>query len=82
MTLSQNPHFYAQLPTLPEEYGGKFRSDPIETFERHTKISVLTDNSGSVGRIFLETAQNSRVFGGVWVPNEAIIFKGSCASIV
>jgi hypothetical protein len=76
LTLKQNPHFYEALPLFPEKYGGKFRTDPIETFQ-FEKISVLTDNSGRTGRVFLETAEGTRAFGNVWVPKDAIIFKGS-----
>ena len=76
LTLKDNPHFYEKLPTSAEKYEGQFRTDPIETFH-HEKISVLTDNPGLTGRVFLETAQQRLIFGSVWVPKEAIIFKGS-----
>ena len=52
---------------------GDFKTDPIDSFQ-DAKICVLTDQPG---RIFLETDQNSRAFGNVWVPNDAMIFKGS-----
>jgi hypothetical protein len=77
LTLKQNPHFYEVLPTSPEEYEGRFRRDPIKTFD-HEKISVLTDSSGLTGRVFLETPKETRAFGNVWVPKDVIIFKGSC----
>ena len=77
MTLKQNPHFYEVLPTSPDEYDGRFRRDPIETFDLK-KISVLTDDSGLTGWVFLETPKETRIFGNVWVPKRAIIFKGSC----
>jgi hypothetical protein len=76
LTLKDNPHFYEKLPTSEEKYEGQFRIDPIETFH-HDKISVLTDNPGLTGRVFLETAKEKRAFGNVWVPKNAIIFKGS-----
>ena len=76
MTLKQNPHFYQRLPTLTGSYGGKFRMDPIETF-RYEKVSVLIDNPGQAGRVFLETARRRRVFGNVWAENNRIFFKGS-----
>jgi hypothetical protein len=79
LTLKQNPHFYEVLPSLPERYGGRFRTDPIESFQ-FEKISVLTDNPGETGRVFLETAEETRAFGNVWVPKDAIIFKGSFLS--
>lgn len=75
LTLKDNPHFYERLPTSAEKYEGQFQTDPIETF-RHDKISVLTDNPRLTGRVFLETAEEKRAFGNVWVPKEAIIFKG------
>jgi hypothetical protein len=75
LTLKENPHFYkfTHLPTSPEAYVGDFKTDPIDNFQ-HAKICVLTDKPG---RLYLETDQNSRAFGNVWVPNDAIIFKGS-----
>jgi hypothetical protein len=77
LTLKDNPHFYEKLPTSAEEYDGRFLTYPIETFH-HPSISVLTDNPG---RVFLETAEGTRAFGNVWVPKEAIIFKGSYLSV-
>ena len=76
LTLKQNPHFYEALPKSPEHYGDKFLTEPIETF-LHKKISVLTDNLGQAGRVFLNIAKKTRAFGNVWVPKNAIIFKGS-----
>ena len=80
LILEQNPHFYKALPISPEAYGGKFRKEPIRRFEtiRHETISVLVDNPGLAGRVFLETAREVRAFGNVWVPKDAIIFKGWC----
>ena len=75
LTLKDNPHFYEKLPTSAEKYEGRFRTDPTETFH-HDKISVLTDDPRLAGRVFLETAKEKRAFGNVWVPKEAIIFKG------
>src|SRR5229473_1018042 len=76
LTLRDNPHFYGELPKSPEEYEGRFRSDPIETLQ-HEEISVLTDNPNLTGRVFLETAKRRRTFGNAWVPNDTIIiFKG------
>jgi len=76
LTLKQNPHFYKGLPTIPDEYGDRFRFDPIETFQGD-KICVLTDNPGQTGRVFLDISDKMRAFGNVWVPKNAIIFKGS-----
>jgi len=75
LTLKQSPHFYkdSDLPLSLEAYVGKFRIDPTEDYQ-HPKICVLTDRPG---RVFLETDKNTRAFGNVWVPNKAIILKGS-----
>jgi hypothetical protein len=79
LALRQNPHFYEKLPTEPETYEAGFRMDPIETFQHGSlKISVLVDNPDQAGWVFLETARETRAFGDVWIPNNAIIFKGSC----
>jgi hypothetical protein len=83
LAVKQNPHFYIGLPTLPETYGGKFRMNPIETFQhlQHfqlKRINVLIDNPDRAGRVFLETAGKVRVFDNVWVLNDTIIFKGLC----
>ena len=75
MTLKDNPHFYEWLPEIAEIYEGQFRVEPIETFQQE-KISVLTDNPGLTGRVYLETTEKKRAFGNVWVPKKAIIFKG------
>jgi hypothetical protein len=82
LTLKDNPHFYEKLPTSAEKYEGRFRIDPIKTFQVHdNKISVLTDDPRLTGRLFLETAEGNRAFGNVWVPKDAIIFKGLYLSV-
>ena len=80
LSLKGNPHFYEKLPTSAEKYVGQFQADPADTILQET-ISVLTDNPGLTGRVFLEIAKVKRVFVNVWVPKEAIIFKGSCLSV-
>ena len=80
LTLEDNPHFYEKLPTLAGEYVGQFRTDPVETFKQED-ISVLTDNQCQTSRVYLETANGERIFGNVWVPEKAIIFKGSYFSV-
>ena len=75
LTLKRNPRFYKRLPTLPHLYGGKFRADPIDTFQ-HEEISVLTDNPDGVGRVYVDIGRKRRAFGNVWIPNSAIIFRG------
>jgi hypothetical protein len=75
LTLKQNPHFYNVLPRSPEKYGDKFLMEPIETYLQK-EISVLTDNLGQAGRVFLKTDKKTRAFGNVWIPKDTIIFKG------
>jgi hypothetical protein len=78
LTLEQNPQFYESLLyTRPEEYTDEIQMDPIESFQ-NWQISVLIDNPGHAGRVFLETAGNVRTFGNVWYADNIIIFKGSC----
>lgn len=77
LTLKQNPHFYKVLPRLPKHYGDKFLMEPTESYLEMTKISVLSDNLGQAGRIFLKTAKKTRAFGNAWNVGNAIIFKGS-----
>jgi hypothetical protein len=73
LTLRQHPHFYSKLP---EKYGVEFRTLPTETFD-HGPISVLTDNSGHAGRVYIEIPKRKRYFSNVWDARDTIIFKGS-----
>ena len=75
ITLKQNPHFYKSLPSIKEGYGYDFRMDPMDNFVDAPKVYVLTDRPG---RVYIESGQDTRVFGNVWQPKDAIIFKGSC----
>lgn len=75
ITLKQNPHFYRHLPGNKEAYGNDFRRDPLENFVDAPEVHVLTDKPG---RVYLESGQDTRAFGNVWRPKDAIIFKGSC----
>jgi len=80
LTLKQNPYFYTQLPTSSERYGARYSSNPIlEGFFQHASemISVLTDGPD---RVYMKIAER-RAFGGVWIANNAIIFKGSSLSV-
>ncbi|KAH9987202.1 hypothetical protein BJV77DRAFT_1026808 [Russula vinacea] len=61
-----NFHFYATLPTSPEDSG---------TFPGHKRVSVLTDNPDHAGQVFVDTAERKRVFVNVYVLNDTIIFK-------
>jgi hypothetical protein len=79
--LKPNFHFYATLPTTPEECRGNFRVDPIKIFSGHKRISVLADNPANSGQVFVDTAWQKRAFVKIYVLNDTnhtIIFKGSC----
>jgi hypothetical protein len=75
ITLSNNPHFYLGLPTLIDEYGGKFEAFPVEMLplEPNATIYVLIDQPR---RVFLETEQVSWVFGNVFRVKDVMIFRG------
>ena len=73
LTLRDNPHFYAELPTSLEEYGGRVKIDPTEDFRHADKFYILTDRPELV-HIVMDDATWS--FGNFWCLNYAIIFKG------
>jgi hypothetical protein len=73
LTLRENPHFYAKLPTSPEAYGGSVKIDPTENFRHANKFYVLTDKPELV---YIMTGQVLQTFGNFWCPQNAIIFKG------
>jgi hypothetical protein len=73
LTLTENPHFYAELPTSPEEYGDSLKIDPTEDFRHSHKFYVLTDNPELV---HIMTNRVSQSFGNFWCPKNTIIFKG------
>ena len=77
LTLRENPHFYAELPTSPEAYGDSFKINPTEEFQ-HTdtgKFYVLTNKPELV---YIMADQVLKSFGNFWFPKDAsaIIFKG------
>jgi hypothetical protein len=73
LTLSENPHFYADLPTSPEAYGDGVEIDPTEDFQHADTFYVLTDRPSLV---CITTDQDTRYFGNFWCPQNAVIFKG------
>ena len=73
LTLRDNPHFYAELPTSPEAYGNRCKIDPTEDFQHAHKFYVLTDN---LELVHIMTDCVSKSFGNSWCPKNAIIFKG------
>ena len=73
LTLRNNPHFYVELPTSPEEYGDCVKIDPTEDFRHANKFYVVTDKPEP---IYIKTDQVSQVYGNIWYPKNAFIFKG------
>jgi hypothetical protein len=73
LTLRNNPHFYAELPTSPEAYGDSVTIDPTEDFRHTDECYVLTDKTEFV---YIMTDQVLQIFGNFWCLNNAIIFKG------
>ncbi|KAH9955996.1 hypothetical protein BC827DRAFT_1271203 [Russula dissimulans] len=78
LTLSQNPHFYKDLPRNKDGYRDDFQREPTEDFSGSAGIFVLTDRPG---RVYLESDQNARAFGNVWAPSKAMIFKDVCGKL-
>ena len=73
LTLRENPHFYANLPTSPEAYGDGVEINPTEDFQHEDVFYVLTDRPNLV---CITTDQDTRYFGNFWCPQNAVIFKG------
>ena len=73
LTLRDNPHFYAELPTSPDAYVDSLEIDPTEDFRHGNKFYVLSDKPEPV---HIMTDQVSQSFGNIWCPKDAIIFKG------
>jgi hypothetical protein len=74
LALSNNPHFYTELPSSPDAYGDSLKIDPTEDFQHATTFYVLTDKPELV---HIKTDQVSRSFGNFWCPQNSIIFKGT-----
>ena len=75
LTLKDNPHFYAELPTLLKAHGGSVKIDPTEDFSHADKFYVLTDKQELVHIMTDNKILHS--FGNLWRSGNAIIFKGS-----
>ncbi|KAF8477821.1 hypothetical protein DFH94DRAFT_93912 [Russula ochroleuca] len=78
LTLRNNPHFYAELPTSPEAYGDSVTIDPTEDFRHTDECYVLTDKTEFV---YIMTDQVLQIFGNFWCLNNAIIFKDICGRL-
>ena len=75
MTLKENPHFYANLPTLLKAHGDNVKVDPTEDFQQADKFYVLTDRQEPVHIMSGNKILHS--FGNMWRYENTIIFKGS-----
>ena len=73
LTLRENPHFYAELPSSREAYGDELKIDPTEDFRHANEFYVLADKPELV---HIMTDRISQSFGNFWCPKDAIIFKG------
>jgi hypothetical protein len=75
VTLQDNPHFYSELPTSPGAYTRHFKALPVENFDLkpNATIYVLVDRPR---RVFLETSEQTRIFGNVFTLKHVMIFKG------
>jgi len=74
ITLQDNPHFYLELPTSVDAYTGEFRTLPVQDMQliSNSTIYVLVDRPS---RVFLETEQETRIFGNVYMLKDVMIFK-------
>jgi hypothetical protein len=75
LTLMDNPHFYAELPTSPEAYGDSLIIYPTEDFRHVDKFYVLTASDKTMP-VHIMTDRDLQVFDNFWCPQNAIIFKG------
>ena len=73
LTLRDNPHFYAELPTSLDAFGDSIKIDPTDDFRHAAKFYVLVDK---LKLVHIMTDQGSQSFGNFWCPNNAVIFKG------
>ena len=75
LTLKENPHFYAKLPTLLKAHGERVKIDSTEDFRHANKFYVLTDKQELVHIMTGNKVLHS--FGNLWRSENTIIFKGS-----
>jgi hypothetical protein len=76
ITLQDNPHFYLELPASVDAYTSEFRTLPVQDMQliSNSTIYVLVDRPS---RVFLETEEETRIFGNVYMLKDVMIFKGS-----
>ena len=75
LALTENPQFYAELPTLPKEHGDSIKIDPTNDFRHANKFYVLTDKQELIHIMSGNKILHS--FGNLWRFENTIIFKGS-----
>ena len=75
LTLTKNPHFYANLPTLLKAHGCMAKIDPTEDFQQGDTFYVLTDRQEPVHVITGNKVLH--FFGNLWHYENTVIFKGS-----
>ena len=75
LTLKDNPHFYAELPTSLEAHGDIVKINPTEDFRRAVKFYVLTDKQEVVH--IMTGSKILLSFGNLWRSQNTIILKGS-----
>jgi hypothetical protein len=75
LTLKDNPHFYAELPTLLKAHGDSVKIDSTEDFRHANKFYVLTDKQELVHIMTDNKILHS--FGNLWRSENGIILKGS-----
>jgi hypothetical protein len=73
LTLTDNPHFYIELPTSPDAFEDSLVINPTEDFRLANEFYVLTDKSELA---YIMTDRVLQSFSNFWCPNNTIIFKG------
>ena len=73
LTLSENPHFYTDLPTLPEAYDDRIEINSTDDFRHADIFYVLIDKPKPV---LIKTNISRHFFSNFWYPHNVIIFKG------
>ena len=74
LTVSQGPHFYAQLPSIPLIFSSDFTHNPVESLNpEYNQVSVLFNRDCYT---IIETDGASMVFTNIWRHPNAVVLKG------